>query len=159
MKPAAIRDCPRCGRVEFGVKADGLGYLSWASPKQLCEDCRRWGQTTEEAHSPKAAVDLKPDAPGPKSVKAPMHALPLTKLEGLARVLEYGNQKYARDNWVGTAKNPDLYIGAALRHLAAIRRGEFIDPESGLPHVWHLQASTLILAEALENSGAYKWAP
>lgn len=113
----------------------------------------------ESISSQRERADLKPEVPGPKSAKAPMHALRLDKLQGLARVLEYGNLKYRKDNWVGTANDPDRYVGAALRHLSAIIRGEMIDPESGLPHVWHLQASTLILDEALVNSGAYEWKP
>lgn len=99
------------------------------------------------------AVDLKPAAPTHTSAKPPMHALPLDRLGGLARALDYGDNKYKTRNWVDTAKDPRLYIGAILRHLSAIQRGEQIDPESGLPHVNHLQASAVILEEALRNAG------
>lgn len=98
--------------------------------------------------------DLKPDAPTSTSPKPPMHALPLDRLGGLSRALDYGDRKYAPRNWIDTAKDPRLYIGAALRHLSAIQRGEMYDPESGLPHVNHMQACAVILEEALRNSGA-----
>lgn len=103
--------------------------------------------------------DLKPQPFGHTHPKAPMQSLPLGELEGLARVLEYGNRKYAQDNWVGTADDPMRYIGALLRHLGEIRASRFIDSESGLPHSWHVQACALILDHALRRSGAYKWEP
>jgi len=101
-------------------------------------------------------ADLKPPAPNHKSAKPPMHALPLDRLGGLSRALSYGDDKYEVRNWVGTAKDPRLYVGAVLRHLAAIQAGQMIDPESGLPHVNHLQASAVILEEALRNAGLLK---
>ena len=68
----------------------------------------------------------------------------LTSLEPMARVLEFGAQKYARDNWKkGMPFNKIL--DSMLRHIAAMQAGEMIDPESGLPHIGHIQCNALFM--------------
>lgn len=60
---------------------------------------------------------------------------PLAENE-MVNVLTFGAKKYAPENW----KNVDdlsRYIDAALRHIAAYRRGEIHDDESGLHHLAH----------------------
>jgi len=57
-------------------------------------------------------------------------------LEGIAKVLTFGANKYAADSWKGVPEGYERYRDALYRHLNAIERGEKIDPESGLPH-WH----------------------
>lgn len=64
--------------------------------------------------------------------------------EGVAKVLTFGARKYAADNWRGGIEYTRL-ISAMLRHIAAIQRGEDIDPESGLPHVYHVGANAQFL--------------
>lgn len=49
-----------------------------------------------------------------------------------------------RDNWklgMPTSK----ILDSMLRHIAALQRGEIIDPESGLPHLGHVQCNALFL--------------
>lgn len=58
-------------------------------------------------------------------------------VEGVAKVLEFGTIKYTAENW-----RKGLSWKSTLRslesHLQALKRGEDIDPESGLPHIDHL---------------------
>ena len=60
-----------------------------------------------------------------------------TAVEGVAKVLGFGAQKYTAENW-----RKGLSWKSTLRslesHLQALKRGEDIDPESGLPHIDHL---------------------
>lgn len=60
-----------------------------------------------------------------------------TAVEGIAKVLDFGTIKYTAENW-----RKGLSWKATLRslesHLQALKRGEDIDPESGLPHIDHL---------------------
>jgi uncharacterized protein YuzB (UPF0349 family) len=63
-------------------------------------------------------------------------------LEPMVRVMEYGCQKYDRDNW---KKGLDLnqILESLSRHLFALMSGEIIDPESGQEHVGHIMANAM----------------
>jgi hypothetical protein len=71
-------------------------------------------------------------------------------MEGLAKVLAFGAQKYAANNWRGGLSYSRL-AGAALRHTFAILRGEDNDPESGLPHVDHLGCCWMFLSNMMKT--------
>ncbi|QDP61637.1 MAG: hypothetical protein Unbinned8261contig1001_10 [Prokaryotic dsDNA virus sp.] len=64
-------------------------------------------------------------------------------LEELAQVLTMGAIKYNRDNWKQV--EPYKYEAALFRHFQAYRKGEIIDPESGLHHLSHVMANTMFL--------------
>jgi hypothetical protein len=86
--------------------------------------------------------------------KVPMELVPLWVLEGLARVFEYGSRKYSRWNWTQAAdlEAEDRYMGAALRHYAAMQAGGVFarDEESGLYHLDHLLCTLVILRGLLQ---------
>lgn len=69
------------------------------------------------------------------------HLIPPKFLLTLGEVYAFGADKYpdtepGRPNWShGYAWS--LCYSAAMRHLAAFWSGEWLDPESGLPHVTH----------------------
>jgi len=70
--------------------------------------------------------------------------LAFNDLEGACRVFEYGAKKYAAWNWAkGMAWSVPL--GCALRHMQAVLDGEFIDDESGLPHLDHVLCNIIML--------------
>ena len=60
-------------------------------------------------------------------------------LMAMGECLKYGAEKpgYGSHNWRGGLAYSRL-IGAILRHILAINRGEDIDPESRFPHTAHL---------------------
>ncbi len=71
-------------------------------------------------------------------------------IEAVAIVREYGNKKYHDiDNW--KTVEPERYYNALWRHLLAIGKGEKVDPESGLPHLWHVACNVNFLV-AMEHS-------
>jgi Domain of unknown function (DUF5664) len=82
--------------------------------------------------------------------KLPISLIDPEYIEGLAKVLGFGANKYAAHNWRGGIQYSRL-ISAAYRHLGAINKGEDLDPESGLPHVFHLACCNMFLASMIAH--------
>lgn len=66
-------------------------------------------------------------------------------IEGVGKVLTFGANKYEPNNWQKVEDAEDRYYAAALRHLMAWRKGEKIDPESGLSHLYHVACNIMFL--------------
>lgn len=79
------------------------------------------------------------------AAKVRMELIDPLAMEGLAKVLDFGARKYAVDNWRG-GFNFTRIIGSLERHLNAIKSGEDIDPESGLPHIDHVGCNWMFLS-------------
>lgn len=82
--------------------------------------------------------------------KPRMDLLDAEALEGLAAVLTFGAKKYAAHNWRGGISYSRL-LAALLRHTFAIMRGEYVDPESGLPHIDHVGCCWMFLSNHMKN--------
>ena len=81
--------------------------------------------------------------------KPRMDLLPPEALVAMAKILTGGAATYGARNWEkGLAWG--RISGALLRHLTAWMAGEDTDPESGLPHSWHVltNAAFLVAHEA-----------
>jgi 5'(3')-deoxyribonucleotidase len=72
--------------------------------------------------------------------------LPPMAINELAKVLTFGAQKYAPNNWMKGMKWSRV-IGSLKRHLNAIERGEDYDPETGLLHSSHVMCNAAFLTE------------
>lgn len=62
----------------------------------------------------------------------------------LARVLAFGAKKYAPDNWRKGIPRVRV-LAAALRHVSAAEEGEWLDEETGLPHLAHALCELMFL--------------
>ena len=71
--------------------------------------------------------------------------MPPHALEGVVRILTFGAQKYAPNNWQKVEK--ERYIAAVLRHIEAYRKGEMNDEESGEPHMYHALCCLTFISE------------
>ena len=81
--------------------------------------------------------------------KPPIDLIEPSFLTGIANVLAHGADKYAAHNWRGGIETSRLYA-ATQRHLNAFWSGEDIDPESGLPHLYHAACSLMFLCWTTE---------
>ena len=73
--------------------------------------------------------------------------LPPHALEETVKVLTFGAQKYERNNWIHVDDGIRRYFDALQRHVWAWKRGEQIDPESGLHHLAHAMCCLMFLYE------------
>ena len=70
------------------------------------------------------------------SDKPRMELLDPEFLEGVSQVLTFGAKKYDAHNW-RAGLSVSRTIGACLRHIFAFIRGEDLDKETGLHHLFH----------------------
>lgn len=78
--------------------------------------------------------------------KPPISLVPPEILIACAKIRAYGRDKYhAPNNWVLVEK--ERYVDAMMRHLCAYLEGETLDPESGLPHIWHAACNMSFIIE------------
>ncbi|CAB5218853.1 hypothetical protein UFOVP229_3 [uncultured Caudovirales phage] len=71
--------------------------------------------------------------------------LPLDALEEVVKVLEYGANKYAPDNWRKVPGARERYWDAAMRHLVAWKKDARLDDETELSHLAHATCCLLYL--------------
>ena len=86
------------------------------------------------------------------SDKVLMGCIPPTAEVLLGMVLTYGAKKYSRENWRLIDNLEERYMDACLRHINLHRRGEEVDPESGLPHLGHAAACLMFLLEVSDQA-------
>ena len=82
-------------------------------------------------------------------------------LEAVARVKEFGANKYDDDNWRHGGKPDAEYLDSMDRHLNAFLNGEDYDEDSGCHHIGHAIWNLCALMElnykdtAVINQGAF----
>jgi len=80
--------------------------------------------------------------------KVPLQLNPPVASHYQAFVHQNGADKYGEWNWRESGINLTTYVGAAKRHMDGLMRGEWLDPESGLPHWAHITACGAISLDA-----------
>lgn len=81
--------------------------------------------------------------------KIPMDLITPSMLEGLATGLGLGAKKYGAGNYISVSI--EEFFGSILRHYSAIRKGEIIDPDSGIPHHMLLLSNAAIICEKMST--------
>jgi len=82
--------------------------------------------------------------------KRRMDLIPSSLGAAVARVLEFGANKYGDNNWRKGLKWGRVYA-ALQRHLADFWDGNDLDSESGLPHLYHAACNIAFLIEFYEK--------
>lgn len=77
--------------------------------------------------------------------------VPTYALEAVVGVLTYGAKKYDDENWRKVEDYERRYYAAALRHIEKHRQGEYLDPESGKPHLAHAVCCLMFVLEKGEE--------
>lgn len=77
--------------------------------------------------------------------------LPPWALEAVAKVMTFGAQKYAVDNWKIVPNGEYRYKNAAGRHINEYLKGNLIDPETGEHHLAHAICCLMFILDAYES--------
>jgi len=110
--------------------------------------------TTREPDPDRPAVSDVPTGLKHDGEKVPMQLIDPEALLELAKVLGFGANKYAPENWrKGIAYT--RIIGAIMRHTNAIHRGELLDPETGLLHSAHIMCEAMFLTSYMKQPVRY----
>lgn len=73
--------------------------------------------------------------------------------EEVARVLEFGKDRYGLMNWAKGLSYLRV-VDAIKRHIAAFETGQDDDPETGMPHMAHMASCAMFLCHYLRNKRA-----
>ena len=73
----------------------------------------------------------------------------LRAFEDMTKVLEYGIEKYDRNNWRKGYINKFSTADSLYRHLRQLIIGESYDEESGLHHIGHIMCNVMFLTNDL----------
>lgn len=77
--------------------------------------------------------------------------VPPALIRGVDAIREFGTARYGSpENW--RKVEPQRYWDALLRHgLAAWDNWKAVDPESGMPHLWHIACNASFLMQYMED--------
>lgn len=83
--------------------------------------------------------------------KLNLSLVPPEIISAVANIREYGCKKYDNpENWKGVA--PELFNQAMQRHvLACWQNWAAVDPETGMPHIWHIACNVAFMCADLER--------
>ena len=111
--------------IEFSCYLESLGPPEWID--KTIEDCQNKGIKHDKN---KTRYDL----------------LPFESIEEIMRVLEYGCNKYGKNNWQKIENAHERLWNAAMRHLIAAKDDiDAIDNETNFSHLSHCAANLLFL--------------
>lgn len=80
---------------------------------------------------------LKSKDPGAKldQGKIRYSLIPTEPLKWLAILYTRGAEKYSAHGWKSVDDAENRYLDALMRHLEAYREGEWLDPDTKVPHI------------------------
>ena len=95
-----------------------------------------------DAHAPGAKLDYG---------KTKWYLLPWKVIEGVAKVMTFGANKYSENGWQDVPQARERYFAAMMRHFMLIESGEITDPDSGLPHWAHMVCNAVFLGHFMSK--------
>ena len=77
--------------------------------------------------------------------------VPPALIDGVMRIREFGTARYGYpDNWRNV--DAERYHNALLRHILAMwENWKAVDPDSGMPHLWHAACNIAFLMQYMED--------
>jgi hypothetical protein len=132
-----IDKCGKCGQWDE-IDEDGLCVPCFAS------------EPLYEVDHAKATFQESTQADRHNKGKIPLHLVPPDAIKAMAKVLDFGATRYSERNWEKGA-NYSVPYASLMRHLLAFWEGEDNDPESNLPHLYHVLMNAAMLVRYFEQ--------
>lgn len=82
------------------------------------------------------------------ATKLMMDSVPDSAIVGMSLAFAEGLFKYGRFNWRAFPVRFSIYDGAAMRHRAKLRAGEWADQKTNIPHIYSIMACYAIIGDA-----------
>ena len=142
---------------------EGTGIIAWdENPGGApCLSCEGKGQTVIPSRrddlTPEAILDLQKTLGdvNPKDTvgkaKVAFGRLPMTAVAHASHAMMDGAKKYGPFNWRDKKVSAEVYVSAAMRHLADWFEREETAADSGAHHLGHAMACCAILLDAQES--------
>lgn len=118
-----------CGGSLFFTEVDGAYSASYF----------KLASESVKASNPKDAIG---------DTKLDYSVIPNTVLAYLSTAFFEGAAKYGKLNWRHAGVRASVYTNALERHLQKYVSGEFVDPETGVPHLASVMACAGIILDA-----------
>lgn len=137
-----------CHHKIVTMAADLLKAWDPSIPVEVRNNAHLLSEYLSASATTEAADTAKAD-----SGKLRLSLVPPEIITAIAEVREYGNRKYHDpENW--RTVEALRYWDALLRHaLAAWEDWQLLDPESGLPHLWHIACNAAFLCAMYDKIG------
>ena len=136
-----------CARISCSeCPINGRGNCSTWVNSNPYEAARLMGYEVIEDNQPESNHEAKSDGGKPRP-----SLVPPALIRGVDAIREFGTARYGSpENW--RKVEPQRYWDALLRHvLAAWDNWKAVDPESGMPHLWHIATNAAFLMQYMEE--------
>ena len=134
-----------CAECPIYIQSGEFPCEPWVN-QHSAEAARMMGYEIIEDDQPESNQEAKSDSGKPRP-----SLVPPALIRGVDAIREYGCKKYTDpNNW--RRVEPQRYWDALLRHgLAAWDNWKAVDPESGMPHLWHIACNAGFLMQYMEE--------
>ena len=144
----------------------GPGVMEWLPATRVGKEQVEWYLyrrkiVKDEIADPENLEDFSPkDSKPTKKDKRNWFTVGLDLFSPVIDVFSNAGGKYGRCSWIH-CKPEDLherYYSACMRHIEAFTKNEWLDQDSGLPHLAHAAANILILLwHGIRNTNTQKF--
>lgn len=134
-----------CAECPIYIQSGEFPCEPWVN-QHSAEAARLMGYEIIEDDQPEINQEAKSDGGKPRP-----SLVPPALIRGVDAIREFGTARYGSpDNW--RKVEPQRYWDALLRHgLAAWDNWKAVDPESGMPHLWHIACNAGFLMQYMEE--------
>lgn len=134
--------CPEC---PIYIQSGEFSCEPWVN-QHSAEAARLMGYEIIEGDQPESNQEAKADSGKPRP-----SLVPPALIDGVMRIREFGTARYGDpNNW--RKVDADRYHDALLRHILAMWEDwGAVDPDSGMPHLWHAACNIAFLMQYMED--------